>query len=195
MLEGYRKHAAERAALGIPPLPLTAQQTSELCEILKNPPSGEEAELLALLRDRVPPGVDDAAYVKAGFLTAVAKSEISCPLIAATDAVRLLGTMMGGYNVHSLIDLLKSEDQAIANEATTALSKTLLVFDAFNDVLELAQSNSFAQQVIDAWADANWFTNRPQPGSAITVTVFKVPGETNTDDVRANPIPRPHIRR
>jgi aconitate hydratase 2 / 2-methylisocitrate dehydratase len=187
MLEGYRKHAAERAALGIPPLPLTAQQTSELCEILKNPPSGEEAELLALLRDRVPPGVDDAAYVKAGFLTAVAKSEISCPLIAATDAVRLLGTMMGGYNVHSLIDLLKSEDQAIANEATTALSKTLLVFDAFNDVLELAQSNSFAQQVIDAWADANWFTNRPQPAEAITVTVFKVPGETNTDDLSPAP--------
>jgi aconitate hydratase 2 / 2-methylisocitrate dehydratase len=187
MLEGYRKHAAERAALGIPPLPLTAQQTSELCEILKNPPSGEEAELLALLRDRVPPGVDDAAYVKAGFLTAVAKGEISCPLIAATDAVRLLGTMMGGYNVHSLIDLLKSEDQAIANEATTALSKTLLVFDAFNDVLELAQSNSFAQQVIDAWADANWFTNRPQPAEAITVTVFKVPGETNTDDLSPAP--------
>jgi aconitate hydratase 2 / 2-methylisocitrate dehydratase len=187
MLEGYRKHAAERAALGIPPLPLTAQQTSELCEILKNPPSGEEAELLALLRDRVPPGVDDAAYVKAGFLTAVAKSEISCPLIAATDAVHLLGTMMGGYNVHSLIDLLKSEDQAIANEATTALSKTLLVFDAFNDVLELAQSNSFAQQVIDAWADANWFTNRPQPAEAITVTVFKVPGETNTDDLSPAP--------
>jgi len=187
MLEGYRKHVEERATLGIPPLPLTAQQTSELCELLKNPPSGEEAELLALLRDRVPPGVDDAAYVKAGFLTAVAKGEIACPLIAATDAVGLLGTMMGGYNVHSLIDLLKSEDQAIANEATTALSKTLLVFDAFNDVLELAQSNTYAQQVIDSWADANWFTSRPQPAEAITVTVFKVPGETNTDDLSPAP--------
>ncbi|MEY4518375.1 MAG: hypothetical protein RLZZ499_974, partial [Cyanobacteriota bacterium] len=172
MLEGYRKHAAERAALGIPALPLTAQQTSELCEILKNPPASEEKELLELLRDRVPPGVDDAAYVKAGFLTGVAKGEINCPIVSATEAVHLLGTMIGGYNVHSLVDLLKSDDRAIAIEATTALSKTLLVFDAFNDVLELAKSNSFAQQVIDSWADAAWFTSRPQPPEAITVTVF-----------------------
>jgi aconitate hydratase 2 / 2-methylisocitrate dehydratase len=188
MLEGYRKHTEERAALGIPPLPLTAQQTSELCELLKNPTPGEEQELLALLRDRIPPGVDDAAYVKAGFLTAVAKGEINCPVVSAIEAVHLLGTMMGGYNVHSLIDLLKSEDQAIADEATTALSKTLLVFDAFNDVLELAQSNTYAQQVINSWADATWFTSRPKPPKAITVTVFKVPGETNTDDLS----PAPH---
>jgi aconitate hydratase 2 / 2-methylisocitrate dehydratase len=145
MLEGYRQHTEERAALGIPPLPLTAQQTSELCEILKNPPPESKEELLALLRDRIPPGVDDAAYVKAGFLTAVAKGEITCPIVSATEAVHLLGTMMGGYNVHSLVDLLKSEDQAIATEATTALSKTLLVFDAFNDVLELAKSNSLGR--------------------------------------------------
>ena len=195
MLEEYRKHAAERAALGIPALPLTAQQTSELCEILKNPPPAEQSELLALLRERVPPGVDDAAYVKAGFLTGVAKGEITCPVISATDAVRLLGTMIGGYNVQSLVDLLKSEDStmpsassAIASEATTALSKTLLVFDAFNDVLELSQSNNYAKQVIDSWANAEWFTNRPQPPEAITVTVFKVPGETNTDDLS----PAPH---
>ena len=188
MLEAYRKHAAEREALGIPALPLTAEQTSELCEILKNPPEAEQEELLALLRDRVPPGVDDAAYVKAGFLTAVAKGEIECPIISATEAVRLLGTMVGGYNVQSLVDLLKSDDEAIATEATKALSKTLLVFDAFNDVLELSQSNSYAKQVIDSWADAEWFTNRPTPPEAITVTVFKVPGETNTDDLS----PAPH---
>ena len=188
MLEAYRKHAAEREALDIPALPLTAEQTSELCEILKNPPEAEQEELLALLRDRVPPGVDDAAYVKAGFLTAVAKGEIECPVISATEAVRLLGTMVGGYNVQSLVDLLKSDDEAIATEATKALSKTLLVFDAFNEVLELSQNNSYAKQVIDSWADAEWFTSRPTPAEAITVTVFKVPGETNTDDLS----PAPH---
>ena len=188
MLQEYRKHAAARAELGIPALPLTAQQTSELCEILKNPPAAEQEELLALLRDRVPPGVDDAAYVKAGFLTGVAKKEIDCPVISATDAVKLLGTMIGGYNVQSLVDLLESEDKAIAEEATAALSKTLLVFDAFNDVLELSQSNDYAKQVIDSWAEAEWFTSRPKPPEAITVTVFKVPGETNTDDLS----PAPH---
>ncbi len=195
MLEEYRKHAAERAALGIPALPLTAQQTSELCELLKNPPEAEKEEVLALLRDRVPPGVDDAAYVKAGFLTGVAKGEIECPVISAIEAVHLLGTMIGGYNVQSLVDLLKSDDSAmpsassaIATEATKALSKTLLVFDAFNDVLELADNNPYAKQVIDSWANAEWFTNRPELAEEITVTVFKVPGETNTDDLS----PAPH---
>ena len=195
MLEAYRKHAAQRAALGIPALPLTAEQTSELCELLKNPPESEKEELLALLRERVPPGVDDAAYVKAGFLTGVAKDEIKCPVISATDAVYLLGTMVGGYNVQSLIDLLKSDDSAmpsassaIATEATKALSKTLLVFDAFNEVLELSENNAYAKQVIDSWANAEWFTNRPELAAEITVTVFKVPGETNTDDLS----PAPH---
>ncbi len=195
MLEAYRKHAAQRAALGIPALPLTAEQTSELCELLKNPPESEKEELLALLRERVPPGVDDAAYVKAGFLTGVAKDEIQCPVISATDAVHLLGTMIGGYNVQSLVDLLKSDDSAmptassaIATGATKALSKTLLVFDAFNEVLELSGSNDYAKQVIDSWANAEWFTNRPELAEEITVTVFKVPGETNTDDLS----PAPH---
>ncbi len=188
MLEAYRKHAAQRAALGIPALPLTAGQTSELCELLKNPPESEKEELLALLRERVPPGVDDAAYVKAGFLTGVAKDEIKCPVISAIDAVYLLGTMVGGYNVQSLVDLLKSDDSAIATEATKALSKTLLVFDAFNDVLELSESNDYAKQVIDSWVNAEWFTNRPELAAEITVTVFKVPGETNTDDLS----PAPH---
>ena len=188
MLEEYRKHATERAALGIPALPLTAQQTSELCELLKNPPEAEKEELLALLRDRVPPGVDDAAYIKAGFLTAVAKGEIECPVISSQYAVDLLGTMIGGYNVHSLVDLLKSDDLSIATAATTALSKILLVFDAFNDVLELANTNSSAKQVIDSWANAEWFTSRPKLPETITITVFKVPGETNTDDLS----PAPH---
>jgi aconitate hydratase 2 / 2-methylisocitrate dehydratase len=188
MLEEYRKQAASRTALGIPALPLTAQQTSQLCEILKNPPQVEKEELLSLLRDRVPPGVDDAAYVKAGFLTAVAKNELKCPVISAQYAVELLGTMMGGYNVHSLVDLLKSNDANIASAAATALSKTLLVFDAFNDVFELADTNTYAQQIIDSWANAAWFLNHPQPAEAITVTVFKVPGETNTDDLS----PAPH---
>ncbi len=184
MLESYRQHVAERAALGIPPLPLSPQQTSELCELLKTPPAGEEEFLLSLLRDRVPPGVDQAAYVKAGFLSAIAKGETTSPLISPKDAVELLGTMMGGYNVHSLIDLLKSANSEIAETATAALSKTLLVYDAFHDVQELAESgNSYAQQVMNAWANADWFTSRAPLPDSITVTVFKVPGETNTDDL------------
>ena len=188
MLENYHKHAAERSKLGIPPLPLTAEQTSQLCELLKHPPEDQKEELLSLLRDRVPPGVDEAAYVKAGFLTAIAKEEITCPLISPQGAIDLLGTMMGGYNVQSLVELLKSSDTTLASEAATALSKTLLVFDAFNEVLELSQGNPYAKQVIDAWAEATWFTNKPQVPESINVTVFKVPGETNTDDLS----PAPH---
>lgn len=189
MLESYRQHVAERATLGIPALPLTAQQMSELGELLKNPPAGEADFLLHLLRDRVPPGVDEAAYVKAGFLTAIAKGEITSPLVSPKDAVELLGTMMGGYNVHALIDMLQSSDAELAATATTALSKTLLVYDAYHDIKDLAdQGNSYAQQVLQSWAEAEWFTSRPQLPEAITVTVFKVPGETNTDDLS----PAPH---
>ncbi|MEB3189292.1 MAG: bifunctional aconitate hydratase 2/2-methylisocitrate dehydratase [Snowella sp.] len=183
MLADYHQQVADRANLGIPPLPLNATQTSQLCELLKNPPEDQKGELLGLLRDRVPPGVDEAAYVKAGFLTAVAKGEISCPVISAQGAVSLLGTMIGGYNVHSLIELLKSRDVNIAATAVTALSKTLLVFDAFNEVLELSETNPYAKQVIDAWANAAWFISKPKLAESITVTVFKVPGETNTDDL------------
>jgi aconitate hydratase 2/2-methylisocitrate dehydratase len=188
MLEAYRQHVKERAALGIPPLPLNAQQTSELCELLKNPPKGEEEFLLELLRDRIPPGVDEAAYVKAGFLTAVAKGEIQCPLIAPEAAIYLLGTMVGGYNVHSLIDLLKSPHNNLALAAANALSKTLLVFDAFHDIQVLADTNPYAKQVMDSWANAEWFISRPKLAESITVNVFKVPGETNTDDLS----PAPH---
>lgn len=201
MLESYRKHVAQRAALGIPPLPLDAKQTSELCELLKNPPKGQEEILLHLLSDRVSPGVDPAAYVKAGFLTAIAKKEITSPLVSRIEAVQLLGTMIGGYNVQSLIDLLQfptvslsdsSETplvmggqgkEPIAAYAANALSKILLVYDAFHDVLELSKTNPFAKRVIDSWAEAEWFTLRPTVPEAITVTVFKVPGETNTDDL------------
>ncbi|MCL2923977.1 MAG: bifunctional aconitate hydratase 2/2-methylisocitrate dehydratase [Trichodesmium sp. MAG_R04] len=188
MLEDYNNQSQQRATLGIPPLPLNAEQTSGLCEMLKSPPIGIEEKLIALLRDRVPPGVDEAAYVKAGFLTGIAKREIASPLIYPTYAVELLGTMVGGYNVQSLIDVLKSENAELASTAATALSKILLVYDAFNDVIELAETNSYAKQVVDSWAAAEWFTTRPQLPETITVSVFKVPGETNTDDLS----PAPH---
>jgi aconitate hydratase 2/2-methylisocitrate dehydratase len=180
MLKEYHQHTEQRAQLGIPPLPLDAQQTSALCELLKNPPKGEEEVLLHLLRDRIPPGVDAAAYIKAGFLTAIAKSEITSPLISPIEAVELLGTMVGGYNVQSLIDLLSSP---VAEKAAAALSNTLLVYDAFHDVLDSSKTNNYAKQVVDAWAAAEWFTVRPRVAESITVTVFKVPGETNTDDL------------
>ncbi|MBG1259079.1 bifunctional aconitate hydratase 2/2-methylisocitrate dehydratase [Nostoc commune] len=201
MLESYRKHVAERAALGIPPLPLDAKQTSELCELLKNPPKGQEDILLHLLSDRVSPGVDPAAYVKAGFLTAIAKKEITSPLVSRIEAVQLLGTMIGGYNVQALIDLLQWPTVSVSDSSETplvmggqgkepisayaanALSKILLVYDAYHDVLELSKTNPFAKRVIDSWAEAEWFTMRPTVPEAITVTVFKVPGETNTDDL------------
>jgi aconitate hydratase 2/2-methylisocitrate dehydratase len=188
MLEAYRQQVAERAALGVPPLPLDAQQTAELCELLKHPPAGEEETLLDLLRDRVPPGVDPAAYVKASFLSAIANDEATSPLINPQWAVYLLGTMMGGYNVHTLVELLKANHLSMAASAAAALSKTLLVFDAFHDILELSEHNPYAKQVIDSWANAEWFISRPKLPEAITVTVFKVPGETNTDDLS----PAPH---
>jgi aconitate hydratase 2/2-methylisocitrate dehydratase len=183
MLEEYRQHAEERALLGIPPLPLNASQTSSLCDLLTDPSEALQGELLLLLRDRVPPGVDEAAYVKAGFLTAIARGELECPAISAQGAVSLLGTMIGGYNVQSLVKLLKFKDSNIALAAATALSKTLLVFDAFHEVLELSETNPYAKQVIDAWANAAWFIGKPKLAESITVTVFKVPGETNTDDL------------
>ena len=188
MLEAYRTRAHQRAALNVPPLPLDAEQTAALCDLLKNPPAGEEDFLLELLCDRIPPGVDPASYVKASFLTAVAKGETNSPLLSPKKAVELLGTMMGGYNVASLIDLLKDEREEIAQLAADALKKTLLVYDAFNDIMDLSEINAFAKQVVDSWAAAEWFTSRPKVPEAITVTVFKVPGETNTDDLS----PAPH---
>jgi aconitate hydratase 2/2-methylisocitrate dehydratase len=186
MLKAYREHAAERAALGIPPLPLTAQQTADLIELIKTPPAGEDAFLMDLLTYRVPPGVDDAAKVKASFLAAVAHGDISVSLVSKAKAAELLGTMVGGYNVKPLIDLL--DDKDVAAVAAAALKKTLLMFDFFHDVAEKAKAgNAFAKDVMQSWADAEWFTTRPEVAKKITVTVFKVTGETNTDDLSPAP--------
>ncbi|MGY8872666.1 MAG: bifunctional aconitate hydratase 2/2-methylisocitrate dehydratase [Pseudomonadales bacterium] len=186
MLEAYRKHVEERAAEGVPAKPLDADQTAALVELLKNPPAGEEEFLLNLLTDRVPAGVDQAAYVKAGFLAAVTKGDASSPLVDKIQATQLLGTMLGGYNIQPLIDCL--DDDALAPTAATALSRTLLVFDAFHDVQEKAEAgNAHAQQVLESWANAEWFTSKPELAEKITVTVFKVTGETNTDDLSPAP--------
>ena len=182
-LADYRAAAAEREALGIPALPLTAAQTQALTELLQAPPAGEETFLLHLLSERIPPGVDEAAYVKASWLSAVAQGNTSSPLVSPAEAVQLLATMIGGYNVGALIELLSSSDPAIAETATIGLSRTLLVYDAYNDVLELAASNPYAKRVIDSWAGAEWFTATPELPAEITVTVLKVEGETNPDDL------------
>jgi len=186
VLEAYRKHVAERAAQGIVPQPLNAEQTAGLVELLKNPPAGEEAFLLDLITNRVPPGVDEAAYVKAGFLAAVAKGEASSPLINKTRAVELLGTMQGGYNIVTLVDLL--DDAELAPVAAAELKHTLLMFDAFHDVAEKAKNgNALAKAVVQSWADGEWFKNRPALAEKISLRVFKVPGETNTDDLSPAP--------
>ncbi|OTG94650.1 bifunctional aconitate hydratase 2/2-methylisocitrate dehydratase [Acinetobacter sp. ANC 3832] len=182
MLEAYRQHVAERAALGVPPKPLDDAQTAELVELLKNPPAGEEAFLVDLLENRIPAGVDQAAYVKAAFLSAVAKGEATSPLVSKERAVYLLGTMLGGYNVAPLVTLL--DDAVLAELAAEALKKTLLVFDAFHDVADKAKAgNVNAKSVMQSWADAEWFTSRKDVPEEIKLTVFKVTGETNTDDL------------
>ncbi|MBU9978404.1 bifunctional aconitate hydratase 2/2-methylisocitrate dehydratase [Proteus mirabilis] len=186
MLEEYRKHVAERAAEGVVPKPLDATQTAALVELLKSPPKGEEEFLLDLIVNRVPPGVDEAAYVKAGFLTAIAKGETTSPLITTEKAVELLGTMQGGYNIHALIEAL--DNDKLAPIAAKALSHTLLMFDSFYDVEEKAKAgNVYAKQIMQSWADGEWFTERPELAEKITVTVFKVTGETNTDDLSPAP--------
>ena len=186
MLEAYRHHVAERAALGIPPLPLSAQQTADVIELLKNPPAGEAEFLLDLITHRVPAGVDDAAKVKASYLAAVAFGSEKNALISRERATELLGTMLGGYNVAPLIQLL--DDAQVGAIAADALKNTLLVFDAFHDVQEKARAgNANAQAVLQSWADAEWFTGKPEVPQSLTVTVFKVPGETNTDDLSPAP--------
>ncbi|MEM1189883.1 MAG: bifunctional aconitate hydratase 2/2-methylisocitrate dehydratase [Pseudomonadota bacterium] len=186
MLDAYRTHEAERAAQGIPAKPLTAEQVAELVELLKNPPAGEEEFLLELLANRVPPGVDEAAYVKAGFLSAVAQGETDCALISPADAVKLLGNMHGGYNIETLVKLLS--DDTLAAEAAAELKDTLLVFEGFHDVAELADGgNTHAKEVMQSWADAEWFTKRDAVPESIKVAVFKVTGETNTDDLSPAP--------
>ncbi|MGF1909000.1 bifunctional aconitate hydratase 2/2-methylisocitrate dehydratase [Vibrio kasasachensis] len=186
MLEAYRKHVAERAAEGVVPKPLDAEQVAGLVELLKTPQQGEEAFILDLLENRIPPGVDEAAYVKAGFLTAVAKGEVTSPLVSREKAAQLLGTMQGGYNIAPLVEFL--DDELLAPISVKALSHTLLMFDAFYDVEEKAKAgNPHAQQVLQSWADAEWFTSKEKVAEKITVKVFKVTGETNTDDLSPAP--------
>ncbi|MCL6414554.1 bifunctional aconitate hydratase 2/2-methylisocitrate dehydratase [Aestuariirhabdus sp. Z084] len=186
MLEAYRKHVEERAKEGVPPKPLDAEQVAALVELLKSPPAGEEEIILDLITNRVPPGVDEAAYVKAGFLSAVAKGEASSPLINQELAVTLLGGMLGGYNIETLIALL--DDAALAEIAAEQLKKTLLVFDAFHDVEEKSKAgNANAKAVLESWAAAEWFTTRDKVAESIKVAVFKVTGETNTDDLSPAP--------
>ena len=181
-LEEYRQHVANRAAQGVVPQPLNEQQTAQLVELLKNPPAGEEAFLVDLLENRIPPGVDQAAYVKASYLAAVVKGEANSPLISKQKAIELLGHMQGGYNVEPLIQAL--DDQELAKDAAEALKKTLLVFDAFHDVTEKAEAgNQYAKEVLQSWADAEWYTSRPEVPKKATYKTFKVTGETNTDDL------------
>ena len=186
MLEAYRQHVAERAAQQIPPAPLSPEQVSGLVDLLKDPPAGEEDFLVELLTERVPPGVDEAAYVKAGFLSALATGETSCPLIDRQHAIRLLGDMHGGYNISTLIGLLDDAELGVA--AADELKHTLLVFDAFHDIVERANNGSTnAQAVLKSWADGEWFTRQTEVPESLKMVVFKVTGETNTDDLSPAP--------
>jgi aconitate hydratase 2/2-methylisocitrate dehydratase len=181
MLKAYAAHVEERAAQNLPPLPLTAEQVADVVEMLKNPPAGEDALLFDLITNRTPAGVDQAAYVKAAFLADIAKGIATSPLVSPIKAVELLGTMLGGYNVLALVDLL---DTPMAEYAVTALSKTILMYDAFHDVeAKMKGGNAHAKTLIESWAKAEWFTNKPVMADEIKVTVFKVDGETNTDDL------------
>ena len=183
MLKTYRQLANEREEQGIPALPLNAEQTQDLTLLLEDPPKEDSEELLYLLKERVPPGVDEAAYVKATWLSAIAQSKAESPLVSPIEATELLGTMIGGYNVSALIELLQNKDENIANSACEGLSHILLVYDAVNDIFDLASNNKFAQKVINSWSKAEWFTKKQELSKEITVTVFKVDGETNTDDL------------
>jgi len=186
VLEEYRNHVEERAALGIPPLPLSVEQTEALVELLKNPPAGEEDTLVDLLTNRVPAGVDDAARVKAGFLAQVAKGEVDCALLSKVQATELLGTMLGGFNIEPMLELL--DDAEVGETAAEGLKKTLLVFDYFFDVKEKADAGSAnAKAVLESWAEGEWFTSKPEVPESMKLTVFKVTGETNTDDLSPAP--------
>jgi len=186
VLEAYRQHVQERAAQGIVPKPLTAEWTAQLVDLLKNPPAGEEDFILDLIANRVPPGVDEAAYVKAAFLSAVVRGEASSPLIDRAAAIRLLGNMLGGYNIETLVDAL--DDPELGSLAAEQLKGTLLMFDAFHDVVEKHQAgNAHATQVLRSWAEGEWFTGRAAVPESIRTTVFKVNGETNTDDLSPAP--------
>jgi len=184
MLKNYLSHVAEREALGIPPLPLDAKQTQALTKLLEKPDKEfNQNFLLDLLDNRLPPGGDQASYVKATWLSSIAQEDSKSPLVSPLKATELLGTMIGGYNVAALIEILKSNNKELAASACDGLSNTLLVYDALNDILELAKTNIYAEKVINSWSNGEWFTNKRPLAEEITVTVFKVEGETNTDDL------------
>ena len=185
MLKEYRKHEEERRTQGIPALALDAEQVADLVELIKEPPTGEDEFILDLFTNKVPARVDQAAYVKAAFLADVANGKVSTPLITAEAATKLLGTMLGGYNVQPLIALLDNEE--VGDVAAEALTNTLLIFDAFHDVFELSKINQRANKVISSWAEAEWFLNRPVVPECITAKVLKVDGEINTDDLSPGP--------
>jgi len=184
MLENYNNLVKEREAIGIPPLPLDVDQTAELIELIKSS-AADDKEILYLLINRVPAGVDDAAYLKAAFLADISQKKISCALITAKEATFYLGTMLGGYNVEPLINLI--DDDECGDIAVEALSKTLLIFDAFNDISEKSKSSKNAKKILNSWANADWFISKPEIPKSITTTIFKVPGETNTDDLSPAP--------
>tara|TARA_B110000211_G_scaffold233865_1_gene301378 strand:+ start:351 stop:2933 length:2583 start_codon:yes stop_codon:yes gene_type:complete len=180
MIKEYRLHAQERAEQNIPPLPLDAEQTALLVDLLKE--THDESEfLLELLKERVPAGVDQSAYVKAGFLADITTGKTQSPYITQNDAVKILGTMLGGYNIQPLVACLSIDE--LGEAAAVALSRTLLIFDAFNEIFELSKTNVYAKQVIDSWAEGEWFTNKPEIPAQIKLTVYKVTGEINTDDL------------
>ncbi|MBK16725.1 MAG: bifunctional aconitate hydratase 2/2-methylisocitrate dehydratase [Prochlorococcus sp. SP3034] len=183
LLKDYIDHVAERAARGIPPLPLSAAQTNTVTKLLELGKPSDSEYLLNLLKNRVPPGVDEAAYVKASWLTALARSEKYCKFINPQSAIEILGTMIGGYNVNSLVEILKEEDKIISKAAANVLKKTILVYDAANDIFELSANNIYAKEVIDSWANAEWFTSKKSLPEEITCIAFKIDGETNTDDL------------
>ena len=183
LLKDYIDHVADRAAKGIPPLPLNAEQTNTVAELLEIAKPSDSEYLLNLLKNRVPPGVDEAAYIKASWLTAIANGEKYCQFINPQSAIEILGTMIGGYNVNSLVEILKKEDKLLSKTAANVLKKTILVYDAANDIFELASSNIYAKEVIDSWANAEWFTSKRPLPEEITCIAFKIDGETNTDDL------------
>ena len=183
LLKDYADHVAERATKGIPPLPLNAEQTNCVTKLLEKDTNYESKYLLDLLINRVPPGVDEAAYVKASWLTAIAKGEKHCRHINSEKAIEILGTMIGGYNVNSLVEILKGENSMLAKKAAEVLKNIILVYDSANDIYELSQNNIYAKEVINSWADAEWFKSKKVLKKEITCLVFKIDGETNTDDL------------
>ena len=184
LLEEYKAHTAERAELGVPPLALTADQTAELVELLKASSIDDAAYAMELFENKVPAGVDDAAYIKAAFLNDIIQGNVTCTEIDAVKATEILGTMLGGFNVLPLVDALKSSDAAVAESAAKQLKNTLLVYDSFNDVKKLMdEGNALAKEIVESWANAEWFYNKPEMKKEITLTVYKIPGETNTDDL------------